>query len=175
MSMKTVFTQIGLRYGLIGGVFAILMFFIMIFMDKIPLVSMRLFDFILIPVFLFLSVKHFKEYANNGELRFWQGMTVTFFTYLILSLTSALFIYVYLTWFNYPLFEEFVQLQVDKIVLNREQIINQTSEAQYEQLLNGMQNSKVIHSAIDDVFKKAFVWLFISPVISLFMRTNMKQ
>lgn len=173
--IKSPFVRLGIKYGAIGGVFAILMFFILVMMGKIPMISIRLFDFILIPSFLFLAVKEFKDYYNNRELRFWQGMTVSFFTYTVIGAISGLFIYIYLTYFNNDLFLEFVTHELEKINLNKELIVNQMGEDTYADLVSSMESSEVKHSAWDDFLKKGLVGLFISPVISLFMRTNFRK
>lgn len=163
-----------MKYGVLGAAFSIIMFFVFIMMGNIPMVSARLFDFVLLPVFIFLAVKEFKDYQNAGELRFWQGMSVGFVVYFTLGIISGVFLYIYLSTFGSEIFADFVSNEIDKIIQNKDMIVDQMGETTYEDVLRSMQQSKVIHVAFDDLIKKSFVGLFISPVISLFMRTNMK-
>ena len=74
--------RVPLRYAIIGIFLYGTLFLLLYFMDNNPLVVGRPWDFgfLLIPLMVFFAMKDFKVIYNEGELRFWQGMSIGFVT-----------------------------------------------------------------------------------------------
>ncbi|MDA1121586.1 MAG: DUF4199 domain-containing protein [Bacteroidetes bacterium] len=73
--IKNPLISVPLKFGLIGSGLFMAMFLVTYFIEKNPLIDLKLFDFILIPIFLFTAMKQYRDYANDNILHFWQGMT----------------------------------------------------------------------------------------------------
>jgi hypothetical protein len=160
-----------LKYGLIGGALTIILFFILIFLDINPFVAYKKLDFgfLILPVFIFFSIKEFRDLRNNRQLRFWQGMTVGFFTYIFLALTSAVFILLALSF--YP--QVLDQYIIDRSLMvenNKSQIVETLGEEVYYQTYQDLQQISPFVLALDDFLKKIFAGLFITIIISVILR-----
>jgi hypothetical protein len=160
-----------LKYGLIGGALIIVLFFVLIYLDVNPLIANKRLDFgfLILPLFVFFGIKEFRDIRNSKQLRFWQGMTVGFFTYIFLALTSALFILLILN-LNTELLEQYI---VDRSLLienNKAQIIENLGEEVYSITYQDLQNITPMVLAIDDFLKKIFAGLFITIIISVILR-----
>ncbi len=79
--------RVPFRYAIIGIVLYGTLFLLLYFLGYNPLVIGRPWDFgfFLIPLMVFISIKDFKSNYNDGELRFWQGMSGGFITYFFLA------------------------------------------------------------------------------------------
>lgn len=160
-----------LKFSVFGLVFLVLMFFILHFMDRNPLMAGKMFDFLIIPLFVFLTVKEFKDYHNGKQLRFWQGMSigwiyllgvgVLYFSFLSLISATAFGEY----------FDQYRTLNYEKVVANEEQIMENFGKEAYDQMLLA-KNASDFKIIWIDIRNKLLVGLFIIPIVSLFMRTS---
>src|SRR5690606_39746496 len=86
----------GYLFGITGGVLCGLAFLLTHLMGKDPVSFTELFGYLLIPVFVFMGMKHFRDNLRGGELTFAQGGRGGFFIYSFLGIISALFIFIVL-------------------------------------------------------------------------------
>src|SRR5258708_33890782 len=68
--------KIPFRYGLIGGVLGCVVIATLYYMGRHPFLLPLIFDFriVIFSVFIFLSLKEGRDYHQQGNLFFWQGM-----------------------------------------------------------------------------------------------------
>lgn len=158
------------KYALVGGFLTIVLFFILLFFDKNPFVANKWFDFILLPIFVFFSVKEYKKYYNGGFLHFWQGMTVGFFTCFIIAVIAAVFIWSYLNFVSPELLQEFITDRINLITESKESFIQQFGEEIYRKTLADMKLLTPADMALDDFLRKVFIGLFITSVVAVVMR-----
>jgi len=166
------YVQTALKYGLMGGALIVVLFVVMVFFEINPLVAGKKMDFgfIIMPIFIFFSLKEYRDYRNNGELRFWQAMSLGIFTLVILSLVSALVVWGFLSLFGDEFLRQYI---VDRTILLEEykpMIIESTSEEVYERTFYELQNVTPAILAFDDLIKKIFAGLFITLIISVILR-----
>src|SRR5690606_34884718 len=126
-------------FGIIGGLFCGLAFLLTYIMGKDPISFTEIFGYLLIPVFVFMAIKNFRQNINNGELGFGQGMTIGFFVYSILALISALVIFIVLQ-FDTAIFEEFKTANLALLEEKKEVLIAQLDEVSYERTLKNISN-----------------------------------
>ncbi|CAN5477930.1 hypothetical protein BH23BAC1_BH23BAC1_44440 [soil metagenome] len=160
-----------LKYGLIGGVLTITLFFILLYLNVNPLVASKRLDFgfFIIPVFVFFSIKEFRNLRNYKQLRFWQGMTIGFFTYLILAFISASFIWLVLN-INNDLLDQYIFDRSLLVENNKDQIVETLGEEVFYQTYQDIQQVTPFILALDDFLKKIFAGLFITIIISVILR-----
>lgn len=161
-----------LRFGAVGGALIILLFLGIYFFYANPLIVFRKFDFgfLLLPVFIFFSIREFRDYKNAGELRFWQGMTVGFLTYMVVAFCSAFFIWVFVSFFDPQLLVGYIADRTQLIEGMKDEMIAQLGESVYEQAYNEVQHVAVWEVALDDFLKKIFIGLFLTIIISVLLR-----
>lgn len=164
--------QTALKYGLMGGILIVLLYIVLVFFEINPLVASKKLDFgfIIMPIFIFFSIKEFRDYRNDKKLRFWQGIIVGLFTLLLLSLISAFVVWAFLSLFGDEYLRQFI---VDRTILLEEyrpMILETTSEEVYQQTYQDLQNVTPVILAFDDLIKKIFAGLFITLIISVILR-----
>lgn len=169
-SKQNALLTVPVKYALVGSLLSVALFFIMLFFDKNPLVTNRFFDFLLLPIFIFFSIKEFKKYHNNGILHFWQGMTVGFLTYLGVAIIFALFIWGYLEWISPALLQDYIADRTALLLNSKQNIIEQFDEETYSKTLADIKMVTAGDLALDDFVKKLITGFFITSVIAIIMR-----
>ncbi len=161
---------VAVKYALVGTALTIVLFFVLLFFDKNPLVTNNWVDFLLLPIFIFFSIKEYKKYYNQGTLHFWQGMTVGFFTYCGMAFVVAVFLWGYLSLVSPALVQDYITARTDLIMSSKDNFITQFGEETYRKVLADVQLVRASDIALDDFMKKLLVGLFITSVVSVLMR-----
>mgnify|MGYP005750757471 CR=1 FL=1 len=159
------------QFGILGGLLSVISFYILSFLNPDPSNLNLVFGYLIIPFAVFLSIKFFKEYTNNGYLSFSEGMTVGFVTYTLLGLVSCLGIWIILL--TMPDF--FMVIKESKLFVleeNKETIIQQLGESSYNTTLQSISNLTPWNVALNDGLWKIIPGMFFSIIISIILRKN---
>ncbi len=164
--------QTSLKFGLMGGILIVILFVVMVFFEINPLVASKKLDFgfIILPIFIFFSVKEFRDFKNEGKLRFWQAIALGMLTLFILSALSAIIVWSFLSLFSDDFLKQYI---IDRTYLLEEykpMILESTSEEVYERTFQDLQNVTPAILAFDDFLKKIFTGIFITLIISVILR-----
>jgi len=164
--------RVPLRYAIIGIFLYGTLFLLLYFMDNNPLVVGRPWDFgfLLIPLMVFFAMKDFKVNYNEGELRFWQGMSIGFVTYLVLAFGVALFIYIFMTFADSGILEGYIQDRILLLETSKEQFIKQLGEELYDEQIIKMNHTTAFIVALDEFWKKLVIGLFLTILIAAVLR-----
>jgi hypothetical protein len=73
ISLKNKLISIPLKYGTIGGGLVILLFVVFYFLGKNPIIEIKYVDILLLAIFIFFSLKEFRDRHNNRELQLLAG------------------------------------------------------------------------------------------------------
>lgn len=89
--MKSVFVKVCVRYGLVAGALALILFVTMFYIGHHPLLIAPYLDFrvLLFGVFIFFALREYRDYYQNGLLYFWQGLIGSFVVVLLSSVIAA--------------------------------------------------------------------------------------
>ena len=79
---------VALKYMAFGSLLSILLILALFYAQRHPLLMPPILDFriLIFGVFIFFSLKEFRDYLNGGILYFWQGMSVGMLCYLGMAL-----------------------------------------------------------------------------------------
>ncbi|AHM62544.1 hypothetical protein D770_21475 [Flammeovirgaceae bacterium 311] len=160
----------GLKYGITGGVLAIVFFLVMWLLKENPLGMLRLFDFVILPVFIFFTLKEFRDYRQGGKLTYSQGMTVSFVCYTSLALISALFIFIFLTYADTGLLLRHQQENLAVLTDDSQRWIDELGQQTYDKAIEEVKRTSALDLALDDLIKKIFIGLFLTGIITLFLK-----
>lgn len=159
------------QFGVLGGVLSLISFFLLRFLSPDPTNLSLIFGYVLIPVAVFLAIKFFKEYSNNGFLSFAEGMTIGFVTYTMIGILSALGI-----WLILSLMPDFFQLikesKVQVLQENRDMIISQVGESSFNYTQESIKSLTSWDIAFNDGLWKIIPGMFFSIIISIILRKN---
>ena len=129
-----------LRFSLIAIVFVILMFFILIFLDKNPVIYSSNIIFIgpLLSIFLFFSIKVFRD---TDGLRFWQGFSIGILYTLFFTLFYSIVLWADATLFETDHFDEYRAMIIEKIIAGKDMLVDKMGEEGYQDYLKSGESS----------------------------------
>ncbi len=172
-----VIVRIPLKYGFFGGLLGIaVMGILFYFGTNHPQLFPVFLDFriLLFAVFVFFSIKEFKDYYQAGILHFWQGMIVGITCYLTISLVISLGIAIFGS-----VESEYVGRYVSEITAvleeNREALIEKVGEESYRTQMETLPFTSIYDLAIDYMLKSMFIGLFLTIIISVILRRQPKS
>lgn len=156
-------------FGILGGLLCLFTIGTMYILGTDPVGFTEIFGYMIIPIFVFLGVKNFRDNMNGGELGFGQGMTTGFFVYSILALISAIGIFIFLR-LDPSVFADFKSSNIFLLEESKEVLIKQLDEKAYKKTLQNISNMTVLDVAINDFLRKVFPGLFVTIIISIILK-----
>lgn len=159
------------KFGLLGGLFNIAAFVLLSFLKNDPTNLSLIFGYLISPFVLFLAIKFFKEYSNEGGLTFSEGMSVGFLTYCLIALISSLGVLGYLN-FSPELFEEIKNSKINVLVESQGTISQEISLSAYELTLSNVKKMSKFDLALNEGIWKFIPGLFFTIIISIILRKN---
>lgn len=167
---RTQLFKVPFKYGVAGGIISLLLFLTLYFLEENPLSAIRLFDFLLIPLFIFFSLKEYRDYRNAGKMAYWEGMTVGFVCYGLIALISASSILFFLEMIDPELFAQHKQENITILTQDPQEWVEQLGKEDYEEALEDVRGITPVSLAVDDFVKKILVGLFLTSIISIFLK-----
>src|SRR5690606_34911596 len=158
-------------FGVIGGAFCGLAFVVFYFLGVEPISFTEIFGYIIIPVFVFLGIKNFKDNMNDQELYFGQGMTVGFFVYSILALISAIVIFIMLH-IDPIVFEDYKGSALALLDEKKEVIMNQLGSESYDATVESMLGMTIFDVVLNDFLRKLIPGLFFTIILSIVLKNS---
>ena len=161
------------KFGLIGGVFCVAAFVIFKLLGMDPTKLSMLFGYFLIPFFLFIGIRFYRNQVNQGLLSFSEGMSIGFLIYSIIGLVSGLGIWIILM-FSPSLYEEIKTKKIEILIENKDLIVEQMGLESYETTNKSLLEMTAFDIAMNDFIWKIIPGLFFTIIISIILRRNFK-
>ena len=159
------------QFGTLGGVLSVLSFLILSFIYPDPTNLNLVFGYVITPIALYLGIKFFKDYTNEGYLSFAEGMTVGFVTYILMGLLSTLGIWAIL--FAVPdLFGNIQETKWAVLDQNKDVIVSQVGLSSFEATKISLKEMSSWDVALNDGIWKIIPGMFFSIIISIILRKN---
>ena len=174
MNIKNPFISIPIKFGIAGSVLIITMFLVFYFSSTNPLIEMGMFDFFILPIFLFLGIKEYRDTFNNKLLEFWQGMTIGFICYLTIALVTSLFVLFFVTVINPDIFDTYVASRLEILEEGRVNIIEKMGEASYQESFLEIQQISLSDIILDNFLKKSMIGMLLTIMISIIVKRKPK-
>lgn len=170
MKINHPLVKVPAKFGAFGAVMVIAMFLLFYFSGSNPLIEMGMFDFFIIPIFLFFGIKEFKDSYNRRTLEFWQGMTAGFVVYFTVALVSSFFIFLFLSFTDGEIMDNYISDRLTILEEKREAIIEEMGEPTYAESETEIKSITPIDIVFDNFLKKTFVGLLLTIMIAVIMR-----
>ena len=129
---KKYFFGLSLKIGIVGALGHILYFFVFYFMETPPCDKVFVFDFWIPTIFIFLTIKFYRDKLNAGELRFWQGLSLGVQVLFWTSFLAAFVLLIYLTWFDASFFTDCMDSFRQYNLSIKEQVIKAHGKEAYD-------------------------------------------
>lgn len=169
-SLKNKLVAVSLKYGLIGGLMVILLIIIFYFLDLNPLINIKVTDVLILSVFIFFTLKEFRDRYNNRQLHFWQGMTGGVINYLTIALISAGFIFVLTVIIDPEVTTKYIETRIEILNENKQTLVETMDEETYLNALSGVKETTGFDLALDDFLKKSIIGFFLTTIIAVILR-----
>ena len=174
MKVNPTLIRLPIKYGLFSMGLIIVAFLVFYYLGQQPwrnLLSMVL-DVLLIGGFCFAVIKDFKTNYNNGELRFYQGMTLGFISYLLVALGFSIFYWFFMKVIAPDFIAEYISLAMEDMVNRKDLMIKAMGEESYHKQLSLLKETTVSVIIGDAFIKKVIAGFILTPVFSVVMRTS---
>ena len=170
MNIRHPIVAVGLRYGLVSGGLAIILFFVVMLFNENPLIVTKWFDYLLVPGFVFFAIREFRRYYNGGAMQFWEGASVGFITYVTSALLFALVTGGYLATVGQEWVADYVANRTALVQANQESFTQELGEDTYRQVLAEVQATETMDLVLDDFYRKLMIGVFVTLIIATVQR-----
>lgn len=163
-------------YGLTSSVITIIAFLTFFYLGQQPWRNTLslIVDVIVIGTMTFVATKDFRDNENEGELRFYHGMTIGFIIYASTALVFALFYTLFMTVVQPDFLELYRESMLEFLNSRKEMLIANGSEESFQIQVDGLKDVTVSGLALDSFGKKVISGLFLAPIFSVILRTRQR-
>lgn len=173
MKVNPAIPKLSSRYGLAGGVMATVAFLVFHYIGVVPGSLLSFLAAILVTgMFAFLPMKDFKSNINNGEFRFYHGMTIGFIAYLTIATIFSLFYLIFIEFIEPDYLNEKISYLREVQVSQRDAKIEEFGLEAYEKQLSGLDSISVSSEILSEFVKRLFIGIFLTPIFSIILRTK---
>jgi len=159
------------QFGALGGLLSGLSFYVLSLFYSDPTNLNLVFGYLITPFPVFLAIKFFKEYSNDGYLSFSEGMSVGAVSFVLLALLSTGIIWGILE-SSSSLFSAIQTAKWAVLEKNKEVIISQVGLASFEVTQTNLKSMNAWDVALNDGIWKIIPGMFFSIIISIILRKN---
>jgi hypothetical protein len=159
------------QFGALGGLLSGLSFYVLSLFHSDPTNLNLVFGYLITPITVFLAIKFFKDYSNDGYLSFSEGMSVGAVSFVLLALFSTGVIWGILE-SSSSLFSAIQTAKWAVLEKNKEVIISQVGLASFEVTQINLKSMTAWDVALNDGIWKIIPGMFFSIIISIILRKN---
>ncbi|MGK7395479.1 MAG: DUF4199 domain-containing protein [Candidatus Cyclobacteriaceae bacterium M3_2C_046] len=159
-----------LKYGAMGGFLAFVAVLVFYFIGESPILIARFLDLLILPIFLFFSLKEYRDYYNEKQLHFFQGIAVGFVTFVTLAAVSAIFLFIFLEFIDPGVLQGYIDERLTQLDQNKASYLEKMSEEVYQSTYESVRNARSYNLALDDFIKKSIIGLFATALIAVILR-----
>jgi hypothetical protein len=172
---KSQLVSIAIRYGLIAGAIITLLMVIFYYMGQHPLLVSPYLDFriVLFGVFIFFSLKEFREVHQNGILFFWQGMVGSYIL-IFVSMIIASFGIIVFGQVDPEFVALFIRSRLEYLNSFPQDEIDKIGKEVFERNLKAIPGTNAMMMAQAYFMQGIVIGLFISVILSAILRKQPK-
>ena len=167
--------EVSVRNGAIGGVLGMVLFLVLYYIGRHPLLIPAYLDFriILFSVLIFFTLKEFRDYFQQGILFFWQGMMMSFLFTSVFALIAFLIIWSFGVW-KAEFVSSYISLTLDQVRTIPPEIVKRIGKEAYEANLKALPLTRANDLALLYFWQSFVISLFLSTIISVILRRQPK-
>lgn len=173
MKVRPIIPRLGVQYGAVGGLMLMLAFVIFHYLG-IPGWSLitLIISVVVIGFFSFLPIKEFKKYHNDGELRFYHGMSIAFLSYVSMALVFTLLYLIFINVIEPSYLQDKLDFQRELVITQKDQWIDQFGEDSYNTRVEGLKEISAFDDVWSEFIKRVLIGFFLAPIFSIILRTH---
>jgi hypothetical protein len=160
----------------IGGFLGMAMFLGLYWMGQHPFIIPPFMDFriLLFGVFIFFTLRDFRDYFQGGILYFWQGMIMALVFTIVFSLVGMLSIWAYSVW-NPEFVSRYVALKTAQAKMLTPEILARYGKENVDAIVRALPSTRGIDLALVYVWTSFGISFFLSIILSVILRRQPKS
>ena len=176
MKIKNPVFSVSLRYSALASLLSIVLFSVLYYFGRNPLLLPSFLDYrlLLFPIFLVFGIREFKETRNNGVLHFWQGFSIGMLIILVIGMVMFAYIFVLGGLIDHNFTANYIMETVHNITSAQDKIIAQYGEKVYNESLKLVPTTSLFDLALDYFIKSLPLGIILTILISLVLRFKPK-
>lgn len=167
--------RISIRWGAIASIMAFSLILTMFYFGRHPLMVAPFMDFriFLYGIFIFFSLREFRDYQQEGVLHFWQGMAGSFILVTVAGFLSALLFWIFGT-LETDFVPSYVRQMTEYLKNFPEEDIQRIGKEAFESNLNSLPSTNMAQLASTYLAQSFVIGLFVSIILSVILRKQPK-
>ncbi|MFK7900225.1 MAG: DUF4199 domain-containing protein [Cyclobacteriaceae bacterium] len=167
--MNNRFLPIVLPIGICGGVLSIIYFLTFYFLGTPPSDSIFAFDFWILPIFIFIGIKFFRDKLNDKKLRFWEGLALGIQVALLITVINCLFTFIFYQWIDGNFLTTYVNDVLSQHLERREEM-KELPQASFNKITEEIKQISSFGIAMLKFLRNMFVGLLSVILLSVIFR-----
>lgn len=161
--------------GLIAGVLGAILNILLFYFGKHPLLIPPYFDYriFLMGIFIFFTLKEFRDSYQDGILYFWQGLIGSFLFTTAFALTAASIIYVFAL-IEPEFLKEYIRLFTQFLKAWPPEEIERLGKDAYQRNLDQLPATNAFDLALQYFVQSYAIGFFVSIILSVILRRQSK-
>ena len=175
MKHLTPLVPISIRYGSIAAALSVSLMIVMYYLGRHPLMVAPFMDFriFLYGIFIFFSLKEYREYHQEGVLYFWQGMIGSFILVATAAILGAFLIWIFGKW-ETNFIPSYITAMTDYLKGFPEADIKRIGKDAFERNLAELPSTNIQQIASLYIVQSFGIGLFVSIILSVILRKQPK-
>ena len=176
MKKASPLVTIGARYGAIAAFLSISLMITMYYMGRHPLLVAPFMDFriILYGIFIFFTLKEYREVHNENVLYFWQGLIGSFVVVATAAVLGSLLLRLFGAW-ETNFIPSYVTAMTEYIKGFPEEDIKRIGKEVFERNLAELPSTNIAQIAMLYIAQSFGIGLFVSIIMSVILRKQPKS
>ncbi len=172
---KSPLISIAIRNGALTGVLAIVLLAVMYYLGRHPLMIAPFLDFriLLLGVFVFFTLKEFRDSYQNGELHFWQGMAGGFIMVMVAATLASTLLWIF-TLIESDFIPEYVKSMTEYLKTFPKEDIERIGKDAYERNLETLPSTNGKQIAASYFIQSMVIGFFVTIILSVTLRKQPK-
>jgi len=169
--MKKPLLAVPLKFGALASGLLMLLFIVLFYANRHPLGIPIVLDvrLLILPLFMFLAMKEFRDVRNNNSMHFWQGLTVGAITFMLLGVLMAVFLVLFSA-VDPDFLASYINERLTLIADYKLQLIEQLVEETLKYQLAKLPLTTSFDLAIDYFLKTTMIGIVLNIIIAIILR-----
>jgi len=167
--------SISIRYGIVGGVLAFILLIAIFYLGRHPLITSPFLDFriLLFGIFIFFTLKEFRDYEQEGVLYYSQAMIGGFVVIMIMTTITSIMLQVFGT-----VEKDFVATYIEQVTAYvkafSKEDIERVGKAIYERNLSALPTTNISTLTATYFIHGMVIGFFVNIILSVILRRQPK-
>lgn len=176
MESLTPLFRVNIRFGVIAGVLGSLLMIALFYLKRHPFLIPVYLDFriILFGIFIFFSLKEYRDSIRDGIMYFWEGMIGSLVFVITFGAVVAIGIIVFSA-VETAFLSSYIQLNIEQIRSLPQEVVEKIGKDAVERKIMELPDTNVFALAKLYIFQSFVIGFFISIIISVTLRRQPKN